>query len=61
MQSLIGVALLSRLGEIPPPLGIALTCGLYGLQVAASVAWLARFRFGPAEWVWRALSYGKLP
>ncbi len=61
MQSLIGIALLSRLGEIHLPAGIALTCGLFSLQVAASRAWLARFRFGPAEWVWRALSYGRLP
>ena len=22
-----------------------------------SRAWLARFRFGPAEWLWRSLSY----
>ena len=61
MQSMIGVLLLSRLGEVPPPLGVALSCAIYALQVAASVAWLARFRFGPAEWAWRALSYGRLP
>jgi len=24
-----------------------------------SRAWLARFRFGPAEWLWRSLVYGK--
>ena len=21
--------------------------------------WLARFRFGPAEWLWRSLTYGQ--
>ena len=61
MQSLMGVALLGRLGEIHLPAAIALTCALYGLQVAASGWWLARFRFGPVEWLWRALSYGRLP
>lgn len=61
MQSLIGVTLLARLGVIEPPLGILLSLAIYALQVAASVGWLARFRFGPAEWLWRALSYGKLP
>jgi hypothetical protein len=22
---------------------------------------MARFRFGPMEWLWRALTYGKVP
>lgn len=61
LQSLIGVFVLARLGEIHPPAGIAIACGIYALQVAASVGWLAHFRFGPVEWLWRALSYGKLP
>ena len=34
---------------------------IYALQVAASRWWLPRFRFGPVEWLWRALSYGRLP
>jgi uncharacterized protein len=61
LQSLIGVFLLARLGEIHPPAGIAIACGIYALQVAASGWWLAYFRFGPVEWLWRALSYGRLP
>jgi len=32
----------------------------YAVQVAMSRVWLRHFRFGPVEWVWRALSYGKL-
>ena len=27
------------------------------IQLAWSVMWLARFRFGPFEWVWRSLTY----
>jgi uncharacterized protein len=38
---------------------ISLTLGLFGVQVAWSHWWLARFRFGPVEWVWRSLTYGK--
>ena len=41
--------------------------GVYGIMIAIwlfqvlfSVIWLAQFRFGPAEWVWRSLTYGKL-
>ena len=35
-----------------------LTVGLFSCQMAASTWWLARFRFGPAEWLWRRLTYG---
>jgi uncharacterized protein len=64
LQSLIGMGILARtglgpLGPITPPAGIALTCVLFGLQMAASRWWLARFRFGPAEWFWRTLAYGE--
>ena len=31
---------------------------LFACQMAASTWWLARFRFGPAEWLWRRLTYG---
>lgn len=34
---------------------------LFGVQVAASHWWLRRFHFGPAEWAWRAVTYGRLP
>jgi uncharacterized protein len=37
-----------------------LVAGIWLLQVAVSRWWLARFRFGPFEWVWRSLTYGKL-
>ncbi|KAF1711212.1 hypothetical protein CSC70_04655 [Pseudoxanthomonas kalamensis DSM 18571] len=37
------------------PFALALFCA----QVLLSRAWLARFRFGPAEWVWRSLTYLK--
>ena len=64
LQSLIGMGILARtglgpLGPITPRAGIALTCVLFGLQMAASRWWLARFRFGPAEWFWRSLAYGE--
>lgn len=31
---------------------------LYGIQIAWSHWWLARFMFGPAEWLWRSMTYG---
>lgn len=30
---------------------------LFALQVALSHAWLRYFRFGPLEWLWRAMTY----
>lgn len=40
--------------------GLLLASALFGLQIVASQWWLRRFRFGPAEWLWRSLTYGKL-
>jgi uncharacterized protein len=33
----------------------------FAVQVAVSTAWLARFRYGPLEWIWRAATYGRFP
>lgn len=33
---------------------------IYSLQVFLSDAWAKRFRFGPAEWLWRSLTYGSI-
>lgn len=32
---------------------------IWVVQVVLSVLWLQRFRYGPAEWVWRKLTYGR--
>jgi uncharacterized protein len=37
-------------------LGIAAV--IIALQLLLSPWWLARYRFGPAEWLWRSLTYG---
>lgn len=42
---------LPRLWQVP------FVFALFALQVAWSHWWMARFRFGPAEWLWRSLSY----
>ena len=31
--------------------------GVWALQLWWSTAWLSRFRFGPAEWLWRCATY----
>ncbi len=35
--------------------------GVWAAQLIASPLWLRRYRFGPAEWVWRSLTYGIRP
>lgn len=40
-------------------LGLALT--LFAVQVPIAVLYARRFRFGPAEWMWRAGTYGRRP
>lgn len=37
----------------------ALSVVIYALQAPLSNWWLARHRFGPAEWIWRSMTYGK--
>tara|TARA_B100000676_G_scaffold274682_1_gene294329 strand:- start:150 stop:1499 length:1350 start_codon:yes stop_codon:yes gene_type:complete len=33
--------------------------GIWIFQLLFSVAWLKKYRFGPAEWLWRSLTYRK--
>ncbi len=47
-------------GSVPWSAGLVLAFGFYGLQILVSHWWLARCRFGPAEWIWRSLTYGRL-
>jgi uncharacterized protein len=62
MQSLIlatvfyGCGLIGRIDAAP---AAAFGIALYAAQVWFSVWWLARHRFGPFEWVWRSLTYGR--
>jgi hypothetical protein len=40
--------------------GLALSFAIYSVQVLLSLWWLRHFRFGPMEWIWRSLTYGRL-
>jgi uncharacterized protein len=50
---------LGLIGQLPPSRCVALTLAVFALQVPFSHWWLSRFRFGPAEWLWRSLTYGR--
>lgn len=47
-------------GKIETWQSVLLATAIFTAQVFASRWWLARFRFGPLEWLWRSLTYGKL-
>src|SRR5690606_34001985 len=63
-QSAAGIAVFYGVGlGVGPRYGmVAVVCTfvvLFGAQIAFSRWWLDRFRFGPAEWLWRSLTYGR--
>ena len=68
MQSLvIGFVLfgvgpgLALAGKIGTTAILGIVCAFYVLQVLFSRWWLSHFQYGPAEWLWRVLTYGNLP
>ncbi len=47
-------------GKVGPALGLVLTIVIFTIQMFVSKYWFKRYQFGPIEWVWRSLTYGKL-
>ncbi|MDQ6893342.1 MAG: DUF418 domain-containing protein [Acidobacteriota bacterium] len=43
------------MGRIGPTWLLPIWIAGYGLQLWLASAWLRRYRFGPAEWLWRSL------
>jgi uncharacterized protein len=51
---------LGLFGSLPRAELSLLVLAVVALQLIASPVWLAHFQFGPAEWLWRSLTYGQL-
>jgi uncharacterized protein len=49
------------LGQIRPVTGFVLALACFAAEALLSTLWLARFQFGPAERLWRTLTYGHKP
>lgn len=47
-------------GQIPRAWQMAFVAAVLSFQLWMSPLWLKHFRFGPAEWAWRSLSYWRL-
>jgi uncharacterized protein len=63
-QSVVAAALmrfwgLGLFGSLSPFERVALVLLLFPLQVAISVWWMSRYRFGPLEWLWRSATYAR--
>ncbi len=66
LQSLVAAMLfhgygLGLWGQVGRAGQVALVLAVFALQVLVSHWWLARWRFGPMEWLWRGISYGVAP
>jgi uncharacterized protein len=51
-----GLGLIGRVERVGQ---LAIICGVWAVQLVVSPLWLRYFRFGPAEWLWRSLTYLK--
>ncbi|QQL49236.1 DUF418 domain-containing protein [Mucilaginibacter ginkgonis] len=38
---------------------IAIAISVFAIQIPLSILWLKHFNYGPVEWIWRQLTYGK--
>jgi uncharacterized protein len=47
--------------QLPRAWQLVFAVALFALQVGISHLWLARFRYGPIEWLWRAMTYLRWP
>ncbi|HHP7241979.1 MAG TPA: DUF418 domain-containing protein [Cyclobacteriaceae bacterium] len=64
LQSIIGILLFygvgfELFGKLDRISQIGIVLVLWVMQIAWSKPWLDHFRFGPLEWLWRSLTYGK--
>ena len=45
--------------SVTPLVGLTMAIALFVAMALASRWWLARFRFGPLEWLWRSITYAR--
>jgi uncharacterized membrane protein YeiB len=65
LQSLLGTLFFYGYGlghwGMPRAQQLLYVLAVFALQVLLSRWWLSRFRFGPLEWLWRWITYGRRP
>jgi len=65
MQTIIGITIYYGVGfgfggNIGPAIFIPIGLCVYAIQVLYSNLWFKYFNYGPMEWIWRMLTYGKI-
>jgi uncharacterized protein len=45
--------------QVTPLVGLTMAVALFAADALFSRWWLARFRYGPCEWLWRSATYAK--
>ena len=65
LQTILGITIYYGIGlgfggNIGPTIFIPVSLGVYVLQIIYSTWWLKYFNYGPFEWIWRMLTYGKI-
>ena len=61
LQSLLALLVFAGLGwydRLGSTQALVVVLGIWAVLLLACPAWMRRFRFGPAEWLWRSLTYG---
>jgi uncharacterized protein len=51
-----GLGLFARVDRVGQ---LAIVAGVWAVQLIASAWWVRHFAFGPAEWLWRSIAYGR--
>jgi uncharacterized protein len=51
---------LGMFAKVRPLYWIPLAVAIYATQIPLSKWWMSRYQFGPVEWLWRTLTYGRL-
>lgn len=46
-------------GTIGSSVGTLIAVGIFAVQVVVSTFWLKKYQYGPVEWTWRRMTYGK--
>lgn len=61
LQSVLALVVFAGFGlydRLTPAEGMLVVVGIWAVLLVVCPLWMRQFRFGPVEWMWRALTYG---